>query len=53
MYNKFGSKGHKYKRLCDELRPSRLKTHGGTKITVVEARLAFFRRKRKHISIIG
>jgi hypothetical protein len=50
MYNKFGSKGHKY--ICDELRPSRLKTDGGTKITAVEARLAFFRQKRKRISII-
>jgi hypothetical protein len=57
MYNKFGSKGHKYicvcVCVCDELRHCRLNTDCGTKITAVEARLAFFRQKRKRIPIIG
>jgi hypothetical protein len=45
MYNKFGSKGHKC--IYDELRPFRLKTDSGTKITAVEAMLAFFSAEEK------
>ena len=46
MCNESGSNEHKH--ICDELRPSRLKTDGGTKIAAVEARLAFF-GKRENI----